>query len=177
MNAFKKLEAGFIKAVTLLCIACAVCLFLILLANVFFRLVPLLSAFPNFSMGWFDEIVQLCTVWMIMLAATILVQQKDHFAVTLLPDKLKGTRAGYWYNAVIGILSLVFYVCLCYYGCHLMVMATQHTPVLRIPMRVLYLSIPFNTLFMSLYEGTYMLQNIRSALRPKFEAPVAKEVL
>jgi TRAP-type C4-dicarboxylate transport system permease small subunit len=167
MSALKKLEAGFIKAVTLLCIACAVCLFLILLANVFFRMVPLLSAFPSFSMGWFDEIVQLCTVWMIMLAATILVRQKDHFAVTLLPDKLAGTRAGYWYNAVIGILSLAFYACLCYYGAQLMMKATQHTPVLKMPMRVLYLSIPLNTFFMTLYEGAHVLGNVRSALRPK----------
>ena len=67
------------KLLTLLCMVCFLGLFVILGLNVFFRWVPVLSIFPSFSMGWFDEIVQMIFAWMVMTASCLLCWNSDHF--------------------------------------------------------------------------------------------------
>ncbi len=161
MKTITKIDRILSRVLEAICLLCAGCLLLILLFNVFFRLVPLLSVFHNFSMGWFDEIVQTLTAWMIMTGAAILARRKEHFVVDLIPVKLRGRRIGCLYDIFISLITLAFCVGLCYYGWELMARAVQHTPVLKIPMRVLYASIPANMFLMCVYEIADIAGNIR----------------
>ena len=151
MAVLKKLDFLVDKLLHLLCLVSFIGLFIILGLNVFFRWVPILSMFPSFSMGWFDEIVQMLFAWMVMSASSLLCRNCDHFKVDLIQMKLEGKRALYILEFVINLATMVFFAALMYYGWLLVQGAVQTTPVLKMQMKYLYMCIPFNSLIMLAY--------------------------
>lgn len=151
------------KLLTLLCMVCFTGLFAILGLNVFFRWVPVLSVFPSFSMGWFDEIVQMLFAWMVMTASSLLCRNSDHFKVNLIQMKLEGKKSLYVLEFVIHLATIVFFAALMYYGWILVEGAVQTTPVLKMQMKYLYMCIPFNAFIMLAYtvrDAVVMFGNI-----------------
>lgn len=139
------------KVLKTLSMICFVGLFVILIANVFFRWVPLLQYFPSFSMGWFDEIVEMLFAWMIMTTSSILCRDKAHFAVDLLQVKFKDRKWVNVLNIFCDAVSLVFLVGLFYYSFILTSGATQLTQQMHIQKRWFYLCMPLNSFIMSCY--------------------------
>lgn len=165
MNILKKLDDVVDKTLINFSLFCLVGLFIILVCNVFFRAIPLLSIIPNFSMGWFDEIVELLFAWMIMTTSSVLCRRGGHFQVDIIQTKIKNERTKSTYVAVINIVSLIFFMALFYYGWKLTQDAVQTTPVLHIAKRWMYLCIPFNAFIMSMYTIRDVINNIIKAVK------------
>lgn len=77
--------------------------------NVFFRWVPILSLIPSFSMGWFDEIVEMLFAWLVFCASSLLCKNRDHFKVDLLQMHMQGRRSVYLLEFIINLATLVFF--------------------------------------------------------------------
>jgi len=167
MAVLKKVDVVVDKLLRAVCLICFVGLFMILIANVFFRWVPILSMFPSFSMGWFDEIVQMLFAWMVMTASTVLCRNKEHFRVDIIQMNLEGKRILPVLEFVINLATLVFYGALAYYGWSLMMNAVQTTPVLRMQMKWLYLSVPVNAFLMSVYTVRDAVDHLIKAIQFK----------
>lgn len=145
MNALRTIDRAVGIALRTIAILMFVALFLILAANVFFRWFPLLS------MGWLDEIVQLCFAYMVFIGAAEIWRMRDHFKINWIEDKLKGTPSGEIVRTVVDILSLVFFIYLTRYGWQLVVRTRELTPIFQFPKRVMYASIPFSAAIMAVY--------------------------
>lgn len=151
MVLLKKVDAKIAVLLKTLCLICFTGLFVILLMNVFFRWVPILSRIPSFSMGWFDEIVEMLFAWLVFSGSSLLCRDKEHFKVDLIQMKLEGKRSLYIMEFAINLVTLVFFTALLYYGWKLAEGAVQTTPVLRMQKRWMYMCVPFNSLLMTIY--------------------------
>jgi TRAP-type C4-dicarboxylate transport system permease small subunit len=121
-------------------------IFLILIANVFVRF------FPFTSFGWFDEVVEMLIAWMVFLGAAALWRENEHFVVAFLPDLLKGKKAGYLLDIVINLISLAFIAVFTYYSLNLTLRAADWTPVINMPKKLLYASMPVSGIVMVIYS-------------------------
>lgn len=148
----------FLKGVTVLML---VVLFIILSGNVFFRLVPLMS------MGWFDEIVQLCFAYMVFFGAAAVWRERQHFKIEWIESKLKGKPVGEAVRVFVDLISLIFFAYLTYYGWLLVLRTTDLTPIFQFPRRVLYMCIPFSGAVMTVYAARDVLLHGRKMLRAR----------
>ena len=121
-------------------------IFILLSFNVFFRF------FPIVSFGWFDEIVETLIAWMVFRGAAALWRENDHFTISFLPDLLQGKKAGHALNVVINLISLFFIAVFTYYSLNLTLRANDWTPVINMPKRLLYASMPVSGCIMTLYS-------------------------
>jgi TRAP-type C4-dicarboxylate transport system permease small subunit len=145
MHALKILDSAmgwFLKGVTVLMF---VVLFILLTGNVFFRWVPLMS------MGWFDEIVQLCFAYMVFIGSAAIWRDRDHFKIEWIESKLRDRPAGEAIRMFVDVMSLVFFLYLAYFGWSLVGRTTDLTPIFQFPRRVLYICVPFSGTVMAAY--------------------------
>lgn len=166
MNFLKKVDTAFSKVLDGFCLFCMVALGVILCAKVFFRFVPILSAIPTFSMGWFDEIIEMLFAWLIMTCSTLLCRENAHFRVDLIQMKLKGRPLAIL-EAIVYLIALVFYALLFYYGASLCSSAVQTTATLRWQMRYFYLCIPFNAFFLCIYTLRNVIYHVGKIIHPE----------
>ena len=148
----------FLRAVS---VVMFVALFLILAANVFFRWFPLLS------MGWLDEIVQLCFAYMVFIGAAEIWRMREHFKINWIEDKLKGRLAGEIIRSFVDLLSLVFFIYLTLYGWELVVRTRELTPIFQFPRRVMYAAIPFSAAIMAIYALRDVIRHAAIGLRSR----------
>jgi TRAP-type C4-dicarboxylate transport system permease small subunit len=120
--------------------------FFLLIANVFFRFYPIVS------FGWFDEVVEMLIAWMVFLGAAALWRENDHFTITFLPELLQGKRAGFALDIIINLVSLAFIGVFTYYSYNLTMRAADWTPVINMPKKLLYASMPISGFFMVIYS-------------------------
>lgn len=166
MNVLKKLDAIVGKVLDTACLLFTAALFVLLVLKVFFRFVPVLSLFPSFSTGAFDEIIEWLFAWLIMSGASLLCRSNEHFRVDLLQMKLGSTRIGQAIEAVVYVVALAFYVLLFVYGLSLCSAAVQTTPLLRIQVRWFYLCMPFNAAIMCIYTVRDIIGHVMGIFRP-----------
>jgi TRAP-type C4-dicarboxylate transport system, small permease component len=121
-------------------------LFILLAANVFVRFVP----FTSF--GWFDEIIEMLIAWFVFLGAAALWRENEHFVVAFLPDCLKGKAAGQLLDIIINIISIIFITAFTYYSLNLTMRANDWTPVITMPKKLLYASMPVSGAIMIVYS-------------------------
>ena len=155
MKALKKIDtclATFLKgAVIFMCSAIAIILFL----RVLIRFTPL-----TISLSWTDEIVEMLMAWMIFTASTLIMRDKAHFRVDILQSRFNGKAWMDFVNILITIVSLLFIGSLLYYGADLVNKSVQFTPILKIPVKYLYASIPVNCFLMLLYLVRDLVEDI-----------------
>lgn len=120
--------------------------FILLIANVFFRF------FPIVSFGWFDEVIEMLIAWMVFLGAAALWRENDHFAITFLPELVQGKKSGYALEILINLISLIFIGIFTYYSFNLTLRAADWTPVINMPKKLLYASMPIAGIFMVFYS-------------------------
>lgn len=160
MNFLKKLDSFINKYLITVSITCFIGIFIIMIFNIFFRWFPLLSNISNFSMGWFDEIIEMLVAWLIFTGAALLSRNNDHFRVDLIQMKLSGKRSLFVLEAIINIVTAIFFIILLNYSLDLFNGAVQTTPVLRLQKKWFYLCIPVNSLIICSYTLRNIIKNI-----------------
>ncbi|AUB54233.1 MULTISPECIES: TRAP transporter small permease [Enterococcus] len=100
-----------------------------------------------------EELVRFGLVWFAMLSSAYVVGQKGHLAVTLLSEKLTGTKANVL-EIVVQCLFLAFAITIMVYGGWNAVTLTmgQISPSLGIPMGYVYLSVPVSGVLIIIYS-------------------------
>jgi TRAP-type C4-dicarboxylate transport system permease small subunit len=114
--------------------------------NVFFRFVPI------YSMGWYDEIVELLFAWLVFIGAAALWRENTHFRVEWLYAKFENRFAGYIIGLLIESLSLFFLVIMTLQGLRITLLANDWTPILKFPKRLQYVDIPIAGSLMIIYS-------------------------
>ncbi|MDR3298565.1 MAG: TRAP transporter small permease [Candidatus Accumulibacter sp.] len=141
----------------------------LLLANVFVRLMGGLTQFlheseldamadalravlPITSFHWLDEIVELCFSAMIFYGAAALWAEKGHFSVgDWISWRLPGNVPRAFYKTSIALINLAFLVVLFAFALRLTLRATELSTVFQIPKKVMYSSMAVSSLIMTAY--------------------------
>lgn len=151
MQFFKKADHILYLVLKNLALICMAGLLVILIFNVFFRFVPILSAFPNFSMGWFDEIVEFLFAWMVFTTASLLTRSREHFRVDILQRKLGDGKLGMGLELLIDLASILFLLVFLYFSWQLTLGGIQVSQILQLPKKYFYFCLPFNFAIMLIY--------------------------
>jgi TRAP-type C4-dicarboxylate transport system permease small subunit len=138
------------QALRLIAMACLVGLFALLFANVVIRL------FELASIAWFDEVVQALFAWMVFIGAAALWRENEHFRVDWLEQQLSGTGAGRLLGLIVQFLCLAFLSIMTWKGYDFTVRANAVTPIMRIPVAIVYVVIPISGAIMSVYTVANM---------------------
>ena len=152
---FFRLESALGALLRNFSIACVVVLTLLLALNIFSR------ATGWFGMNWFDEVVATVFAWLVFIGASALWRERDHFAISLLSDALRGKRLEGAHKVVIALLGLLFAAVLMVYGARFVGRTTATTPVLELPQAWAYACMPIAGFLMTLYA----LRDVWSACR------------
>lgn len=147
-------------------IACLVALTLLLALNIASR------ASGLFGMNWFDEVVATVFAWLVFIGACALWREREHFAISLLSDALKGRRLAGVHQLAIALLGLLFAVVLMVYGARFVDRTTATTPVLELPQAWAYACLPIAGALMTIYALRDVWLALK-ALRPNAAGPVA----
>jgi TRAP-type transport system small permease protein len=127
-------------------------LLLLLAINVFFRLVPI------YNLSWFDEVVEFSFAWMVFLGAASLWYKKEHSRVDFIPERLKEKLSGDILNLLNEALSLIFALAFTYFGFVLFNRVTALSPILQVPRKFFYLSMPISGLLMIYYSFSHIIE-------------------
>ena len=115
----------------------------------------------HWSLPWSEEVSRYLVVWGTLLAAAVLVNQRQHLAVDLWGDRLAGwsRRA---LNVVVEAGSLTFFLILAVSGTILVLRTTgQTSPSLEfLPMPVVYAILPISALLMALGSCGNLLRDL-----------------
>lgn len=152
---FFRLESALGTLLRAVSIALLVALTLLLALNILSRATGL------FGMIWFDEVVATVFAWLVFIGACALWRDRDHFAISLLSDALKGKRLAGVHQVAVSLLGLLFAVVLMVYGARFVDRTTATTPVLELPQSWAYACLPIAGALMTLYA----LRDVWSALR------------
>ncbi len=100
--------------------------------------------FIKASMPWTEEIGLYCMVYMALIGMEIGLRDGTQVSVTAVTDKLKGTTAGKILDLIANAVLIIFVFMMLRYGIALVgrqMQAGQTSPVLKVPMYLLYLSL------------------------------------
>ena len=146
MNLIKKIDEIVNSVLEVICIAVLVVLFLLLVLNVFFRFVPL------YSMGWFDEIVELAFTSLTFFGAAYLWRHKEHSRIDFIQEKFENTKVEFILELFITLIGMIFVVVFFKYSVALIGKTTAWSPIFKIPRKVFYVSMPISAIFMGIYS-------------------------
>ncbi len=160
MTALARLDRTVGAVLRLVPMLCLVALFVILFGNVLSRY------FQIWSIAWFDEIVEALFAWMVFIGAAALWREHDHFRIdwleTFLDAETGGGRAAQGLRLILVLLSLAFLAVLAWKGLDLTLRSRAVTPILNVPVAVVYAAIPLSAVVMCLYS----LRDLVVLLRP-----------
>ena len=120
--------------------------FVLLAINVFVRF------FPIVSFEWFDEVIEMLIAWMVFLGTAALWRENEHFTITFFPDLFKGRKAGFALDILINLVGLAFIGVFTYYSLNLTLRVSDWTPIINMPKKLLYASMPVSGVFMVIYS-------------------------
>ena len=143
LKALDKLIGGLLRWGS---VAILALIFILLSFNVLVRF------FPIVSFGWFDEIIEMMIAWMVFLGTAALWRENDHFTISFLPELLQGKKVGLALDIVIGLISLFFISVFTYYSFNITLRANDWTPVINMPKKLLYASMPVSGMIMVVYS-------------------------
>lgn len=140
--------------------ACLAAIFVMFLANVFVRFVPVY----NFTQT--DDWIQICLIWMIFLGAQELVRTRSHFVVDVVTERLSGTDLGRVCRVIVCFIELAMYALVCWYG-WVWVMRSQacfqSIPWLQV--RWAYAALPVSAIFMTIYGVRDLVEAVVNVVR------------
>lgn len=125
-------------------ISCLIVLMFILGANVLARITGW------FSMGWYDEIIELCFSWMVFFGAAELWRENQHFRIDWLYYALPRAKRRA-HTALITSINIFFLGFLFVEGWNLTERSSALTPIIGFPVAVLYICIPVSASIMLVY--------------------------
>lgn len=117
----------------------------------------------NNSITWSEELARYIFIWLIWLGTSVSMKQKEHIRMDMLSNALHG-KAKVALDLFSNILMLVFCVFLVIYGWQLvasMMTRGNLSVALRLPMWIVYLSLPFSQLIVALRVIGHMVGDVR----------------
>jgi TRAP-type C4-dicarboxylate transport system permease small subunit len=106
----------------------------------------------GFTFDWTEELARFLFVWVVFIGSALIIGDKGHMAVQLLPERLKGTAAGLVLDVFIRLCSFAFIFILITQGFKMSrTMMFQSAPALGIPVGIVYSIIPVSGFLMLLY--------------------------
>lgn len=135
------------------CVFCLMAIFVMFIANVFVRFVPIY----NFTQT--DDWIQICLIWMIFLGAQELVRTRSHFVVDVLSEHLGDGHFRRMIHAVVATIELVTYAVICWFG--VIWVNRAHSYFQSIPwleVRWAYAAIPVSAFLMTLYALKHFIE-------------------
>lgn len=118
---------------------------------------------------WTDEVARFSFLWMAMVAASVQVKRKAHFAVTIITDKIANKR---WLNIATYAFMLFCAAMLFFYGIRYTVLGLDKLAgALPIRMVWIYAAIPTGSLMMMVYLVELLLEEL-GVLKPRTENEV-----
>ena len=150
MTVLKKLDQMVDQVLGFICVTFLMILFILLTLNVIFRFIPV------YSMGWFDEIVELSFSFLSFFGAAFLWRRREHSRIDFISEKLKGSKGEFIIEFIIAIVGLIFVFFMVKYSLILVDRATAWSPIFKIPRKVFYGAIPVSGIIM----GTYAVRDI-----------------
>jgi TRAP-type C4-dicarboxylate transport system, small permease component len=164
LHTLNTLDAIISRTVRFICTVSMMIIFVLFLANVFVRFVPIY----NFTTT--DEWTQLFLVWTIFFGAQELARIKGHFVVDVITDKLQGTTLGSVFKVISSIIAILMFLAICYFG--VMLVSRSQATAQTIPyMKVsyFYACIPVSAFFMTIYSIRDLVQALIEWREPKAE--------
>lgn len=106
----------------------------------------------NDSITWSEELARYIFIWMIWLGTSVSMKQKEHIRMDMLMNAVHG-KGKLVLDLVSGIIMLAFCIFLVKYGWDLvasMMSRGNKSVALRLPMWIVYSSLPFSQLIVAL---------------------------
>ncbi|MBU1142612.1 MAG: TRAP transporter small permease [Firmicutes bacterium] len=154
MKTIKKIGSVVEKSIDFLTLFFFIALLLLLATNVFLRIVPI------YNLSWFDEAVEFSFAWLVFLGAAALWYKKEHSRVDFIPDLLKKKVSGDILDIVNEVFCLIFALVFTYFGFVLFDRVTALSPILQVPRKFFYLSMPLSGILMIIYSIVHLLDFI-----------------
>jgi TRAP-type C4-dicarboxylate transport system permease small subunit len=162
MGLLKSMDKVILKTLKVVTITSFVFLTLLISANVFVRL------FPVVSLHWFDEIIELLYAYLVFYGAAALWISREHFGVgDWIENRIGDIRMRHVYRLVIELLVVCFVVVFFYYSFSLTLLARDVTNVFAIPKRVLYSCLPISGFVMIIYTLRNVTLEIIGIMKPQ----------
>ena len=117
----------------------------------------------NNSLTWSEELARYIFIWLIWLGTSISMKSKEHIRMDMLSNALHG-KAKVGLDLFSNILMIAFCVFLVIYGWTLvssMMTRGNLSVALRLPMWIVYLSLPLSQLIVGLRVIGHMVGDIR----------------
>ncbi|MFA6774147.1 MAG: TRAP transporter small permease subunit [Sphaerochaeta sp.] len=105
--------------------------------------------------AWGDEIVRLCSIWVIFLGVSLGIRENSHFAVDLFLNKIRSTRIRSLVERALDVSAIGVFIIIAYQG--FLYTSTNTTSLLQnihISMAWFYAAIPVGSL-LCLFEYGY----------------------
>ncbi|MDV7144655.1 TRAP transporter small permease subunit [Tropicimonas sp. TH_r6] len=160
MDAIHMLDRWICRIMGALAVALLCLLFFLMSCNVIARFVPV------FSMGWFDEIVELSFAWMVFATAAVLWRHKAHPSIDILEGMLEGQRARYVVSILIDLVNICFLLAFTWYSYSLVMNASASSPIFQIPRKLFYVIMPVTGAYMTTVSLFFFVDHIRGLLAP-----------
>lgn len=128
---------------------------LIIIIQVFCR------TFLGFSIFWSEEYARYCLVWSTFIGASMAVRNRELAMFDLFIEKMS-QKWKWLYLSFIDLLVLAFIMIAIYFGFKQVMTPTvlmQVSPALRMPIWILYLSVPIGCVFISIHLLNSIVQN------------------
>lgn len=138
-------------------------MFLIVGANVFSRYVL------NYSLGWVDELARFIFIWVSFLGAVLAYQDNEHVGLDFVVKNLPFEGLKNFVRFLGDLLVLVVVVFLAYYGWIVANSATNVSPALYIPMRIVYIVVPFSAVLMVIINIQKLSNHLRTMVNKEKE--------
>lgn len=130
-------------------------LFVVVTFNVFTRYVL------NNSMGWADEMSRFVFIWVCFLGATLSFYHDEHVGLSFVIERIPSRRIRAMVRVLDEILVMVVLLALVWYGWIVAVSATNVSPALYIPMKYVYMIVPFCGTLMAVMNLNKMAHDIK----------------
>lgn len=120
--------------------------------------------FFGFSIFWAEELSRYCLTWVTFVGASMALRNADLVALDLIEKKMKG-QWKWFLQLFIEILVFVFILIAIVYGLKQAFspsIINQVSPALRLPMPIVYISIPVGFTFMLIHSIRSCFQLVKS---------------
>ncbi len=116
-------------------------------------------------LAWTEELARYVFLWLSLLGAAVGGRRGTHFAVDLVPRRLRG-KSGRALRAGIHLAEIGFYIVLTLAGARLVrIVHLQYSPTLGLPMSAAYAAIPTAAALLTIYNARLVVRELRAAHR------------
>jgi TRAP-type C4-dicarboxylate transport system permease small subunit len=107
--------------------------------------------------AWGDEIVRLCSIWVIFLGVSLGIRENSHFSVDFFLNKITSNNARKIVEYVLDVVAIIVFLIITYQGYRYTITnVTSYLQNIRISMAWFYAAIPVGAL-LCLFEYGYRL--------------------